>query len=164
MHTQTPTNAHTITHKNTHTKAHTKHARKCTFYLQSLEKEGDKELGRLAKENTENNSLNSLLDFTIWDVVLSTNLSLSLYSWNQQQQQQLGMDPSALTHLIDTMCTNNTQDTKLVVVAMCVCLSPLVKVQQQQQQQKLQWKNAAMYNSKPQKEKEKKQEQMSAEF
>jgi len=72
------------------------------------------------------------------------------------------MDPSALTHLIDTMCTNNTQDTKLVVVAMCVSLSPLVKVQQQQQ--KLQWKNAAMYNSKPQKEKEKKQEQMSAEF
>jgi hypothetical protein len=33
------------------------------------------------------------------------------------------MDPSALTHLIDTMCTNNTQDTKLVVVAMCVSLS-----------------------------------------
>jgi hypothetical protein len=39
LHTQTPTHAYTITHKNTHTKVHTKHAHKCTFYLQSLEKE-----------------------------------------------------------------------------------------------------------------------------
>jgi hypothetical protein len=38
------------------------------------------------------------------------------------------MDPSALTHLIDTMCTNNTQDTKLVVVAMCVYVSVCVSL------------------------------------
>jgi hypothetical protein len=38
------------------------------------------------------------------------------------------MDPSALTHLIDTMSTNNTQDTKLLVVAICVYVSVCVSL------------------------------------